>query len=474
MKQVIPSGFRDLLVNFVPQFTGPSFDNFAALVMGWVLCVGRHTISRVIQFGCIGMAQARKHHSAVYRFFSRAVWVLDQMEVVVLKLVLSFILGTEVYVLIDDTLCRKSGPHLWGAGMHHDPLNSTYGRGSRRVVSFAFGHNFVILSLWVALPWNPNRGIAVPVGVRLYRSKKLCPAEDYQKRTTLARQMLLSLVSHLPSDRRLIVVADAEYACGTVVRDLPHRVVFIGPMAMNAAVHALPSRRTGRGRPAIKGQRLPSPQQLAQNSSLRWQSRTVHLYGRDVNVLFKAQKCLWYQVAKTCLLHMIVTRDPKGRIEDRAYFTTDPDLSIEDIARGFARRWPQEVLHRNVKQHLGLEHPQNGWWKRRRRPKSEKKLPGPQPHPTRGELAARRTVPFVLLAYTIVVLWYLKHGNPKMDVARVRRHAPWYRHKTEPSFADMLHAARKALWAPRISTSPSQTCLSRNSTNQLMELVLSS
>jgi hypothetical protein len=23
---------------------------------------------------------------------------------------------------VDDTLARKSGRHIWGAGMHHDPL----------------------------------------------------------------------------------------------------------------------------------------------------------------------------------------------------------------------------------------------------------------------------------------------------------------------------------------------------------------
>ena len=43
----------------------------------------------------------------------------------------------------------------------------------------------------------------------------------------------------------------------------------------------------------------------------------------------------------------IVTRDPNDRIEDRAYFTTDPGMTVGDVLRGFARRWAQEVLHRD-------------------------------------------------------------------------------------------------------------------------------
>ena len=38
--------------------------------------------------------------------------------------------GPEVVVLVDDTLCHRSGPHLFGAAMHHDALRSTYMSGS--------------------------------------------------------------------------------------------------------------------------------------------------------------------------------------------------------------------------------------------------------------------------------------------------------------------------------------------------------
>jgi len=83
-------------------------------------------------------------------------------------------------------------PQLWGGGMHHDAAASSYGRcaSGRRHVAFAFGHNWVILAIWVPYPWNPDRGVAIPVLFRIYRSKKTSPKQHRRKRTILAFEML--------------------------------------------------------------------------------------------------------------------------------------------------------------------------------------------------------------------------------------------------------------------------------------------
>lgn len=38
-----------IIATFADCFTKPGFSNFATLMTGWVLCHGRHSISRVIQ-----------------------------------------------------------------------------------------------------------------------------------------------------------------------------------------------------------------------------------------------------------------------------------------------------------------------------------------------------------------------------------------------------------------------------------------
>lgn len=450
------SSFARLLVNFSSMFTCPSFLNFMTLCCGWLLCSGRRTISRVIQTGCFGEEQ--RHHSVFYRFFSRAVWSPAELGKRMLQLILDLglIPKNEPFILtVDDTLCRKSGAHIWGGGMHHDALLSSYGRGKSLMKFFSFGHNFVIVCICVQAPWNAQRKMAIPIAWRLYRSKKRCPAAEYRKRTELAKEMTAEIDTWLPQDRAVILAGDTEYACREVVRGLPERIKFVGPMNMDAALFAPPpSQAKGRGRPRQKGGRLLSPRQLIAAEQVPWESDEMLLYGKTVTVLIKTQLCLWYTVAGTRLVRMIVTRDPSGRIEDRAYFSTDAKMTVQQIAQAFSLRWTQEEMHRNVKQHLGLEDPQNGWWRRPKGQRRDKTIPGPQPHKERGEKAVTRTVPFILTIYGLVVLWYFGNGSAQDDVERARRRMPWYREKQEPSFGDMLAALRRHLWTGRIFSAP--------------------
>ena len=69
----------------------------------------------------------------------------------------------------------------------------------------------------------------------------------------------------------------------------------------------------------------------------------------------------------------------------------------------------------------------------------------------RTRAAIERTVPFQLLAYSLVVVWYRLHGDGAADVAARRHRQPWYRSKTDPAFSDMITALRRAVIEHRIS-----------------------
>lgn len=452
--QTIPATLVALLTPFAGVFSRPGFENFQALVVGWILCPGRHTISRVIQASA-GMTRGPKHHTAFYRFFSRAGWSVDALGRILLDLLLPFT-GSEVVLLVDDTLCHRGGPHLFGAAMHHDALRSTYTRGSAggRTVCFAFGHNWVVLALAVTPPWNPQRRFAIPILFRLYRSKKRTPSAQYRKRTELAAELIRLVLDALPEGHPVHLVGDAEYACQTLVRSLPPHVHFTGPMTMDAALYAEPTPYRGIGRPRVKGVRLASPEKLAQSRGTPWRTITVRIYGRKVSLQVKTCDCLWYTVAATRLVRVVLTHDPKGRLKDRAYFSTDPHRSAQDILRVFSFRWEIEVAFRNTKQTLGLQDAQNGWWRRAAHAPKARKREGPHPKGTRGMRAIEHTLPIGFLAYALVLLWYFQHGSPNKDVARARRDAPWYVKKTEPSFADMLVALRRSIWSQRLSAHP--------------------
>ena len=449
----IPESLRMLLLSFNGCFTQPGFMNFVALVTGWIACPGRHSISRVIQ-AASGVA-GEKHHSAFYRFLSKGSWAPDSVGRVVFTLLLPS-LPSEITAIVDDTLSHKSGPHIFGANMHFDAAKSTYGRGTSadRKAFFAFGHNWVVLSLWISLPWNRRRGLAIPVLFRLYRSKKSCPERQYRKRTKLAADLLGLLASWVPPNRQLDIVGDTEYACKTLVKHLPSDQHFTGPMCMDAALYAQPGEYQGRGRKRLKGKRLLSPKAFAKSKSTPWEKLELNIYGREVTILLKSQVCMWYTVAGTREVRMVVTRDPAGRIDDRAYFSTNPQKSVAEILAKFSKRWEIEVAFRNAKQSIGLEDPQNGWWRRKSDSPRPKKVPGPNPKGRRGEKAVNHTLAVAFATYALVVIWYLKHGEPAADVAQVKKEAPWYRHKRAPSFYDMLAAVRREIWAARFSAHP--------------------
>ena len=470
-EQYIPASLQGILSSFAGCFTRPSCENFTALVSGWILCQGRHCISRVIQVA--GGSGRAKHFSSLYRFLSRARWAADEVGRVLFSLLLPW-LSKDIEALVDDTLCHRSGPHIFGAGMHHDATRSTYGRGTAagRMAFFAFGQSWVVLALRVPLPWDGSRGVAVPILFRLYRPKRRCSQGSYRKRTELALELLQLLESWIPVGNRLFVAGDAEYACKTLVRGLTKATTFVGPMAMDAALYQPAGSYSGFGRPRKKGRRLASPRQLANSSSTRWTRMTVRIYGRRVKILLKTRRCLWYTVAGTRPVKMVVTRDPGGRIEDRAYFATDPDISIDELLQRFSRRWLIEVSFRDAKQCLGLEDPQNGWGRRKARAPRRRRRPGPQPRGRRGEIATLHTLPLAFVAYAVVIAWYLQHGQREHDLRRVWRRAPWYRTKDTPSFSDMLVSLRRETWAGRLSENPMDRRARRKIRKRLCDALL--
>jgi hypothetical protein len=60
-----------------------------------------------------------------------------------------------------------------------------------------------------------------------------------------------------------------------------------------------------------------------------------------------------------------------------------------------------------------------------------------------------RTVPFGLICFSAVTVWYALHGHAPEDVATHRTRARWYTTKTEPSYDDMAIKLRRVIIAAR-------------------------
>jgi hypothetical protein len=438
MPDLLLRSFTPFLLAFQPCFTQPGFSSFWALTCAWILCSGRRSLTRVIESGCLGRF---KHFSSFHRFFSQACWNLDDLGHCVFQLLLPFC-PQILTGAVDDTLARKSGRHIWGADMHHDPLRST----SKRPF-FSFGHSWVVFSLQVSFAFAPGKVWALPILVRLYRKRKkskVAPGRDgkperkqtgqatakqYRTRPQLALEMI-QVVARWLGPRKLRVPGDSEYAGGSISRHLPANTELISRMTMNAALYELPPpQAAGRGRRRKKGARLSNPAQMAQDIQQSWTKTTVWLYGRTVKVWYKSIDALWYSSAGPRLLRIVVVRDPRGRRRDDCFFSTDLTLKPPQILETFALRWPLEVCFRDVKQFLGFEDPQN-----------------------RVSKATQRTAPLVFYIYDLVLLWHATSGHVFAPKSAIER--PWYNRKTTVSFEDILRNLRQATWQEKIFTDP--------------------
>ena len=153
----LTDSFVALLRDFDPVFTAPTYQTFVAIVTGWILSQRHRYVTEIIfAGGHVGDG----HWSRFHRFFSHAAWDIDTFSMCLAKAVVGILApGATFFWAVDDTLCRKRGLTLYGAGMHYDPLIS-----SRKKPLVSWGHDWVVLCILIVNPfWAPTKVFALPV-----------------------------------------------------------------------------------------------------------------------------------------------------------------------------------------------------------------------------------------------------------------------------------------------------------------------
>jgi hypothetical protein len=238
---------------------------------------------------------------------------------------------------------------------------------------------------------------------------------------------MLVLVRHWLPDRPLVVVADSSYAVLDLLAccaALHHAVTVVTRLRLDAALYEpAPPRQPGtRGRPRLKGKRLPTLARRLADPATVWTTVTVpNWYGegpRPVDIV--SDTAVWYHGGLPAVaLRWVLIRDPDGEFDPQALLCTDLTADPAQILQWFVLRWQMEVTQEEVRRHLGVE-TQRQW----------------------SELAIRRTTPALLGLFSLVTL--LAHPPMLADPSPVRQ-AAWYP-KCEPTFADALALVRRALW----------------------------
>jgi hypothetical protein len=72
----IVSTLETILLSVLPVFTEPGGKLFIRLVMGWILCPSRHTVTGLLPYAD---PDGRRSHDAYHRFFRAGAWCTDAL-----------------------------------------------------------------------------------------------------------------------------------------------------------------------------------------------------------------------------------------------------------------------------------------------------------------------------------------------------------------------------------------------------------
>lgn len=207
---------------------------------------------------------------------------------------------------------------------------------------------------------------------------------------------------------------------------MKHRICFVTRLRLDACLYDFPAVRVGRGRPAKKGRRLLSPKQMIQQPDLQWTEAEVKWYGgKTRRVTYVTITCLWgAQGYEPLPMRLVLLKDLAGEYKTVALMGIDRhfELTAIEIIEWFVARWSQEVTHREVREHLGVE-TQRQW----------------------SDKAIARITPVLFALYSMVVLM----ADMIQALAPIKAaSAAWYK-KKHLTFSDLLREVRRHLWNSR-------------------------
>jgi DDE superfamily endonuclease len=420
--RTLPTTMIRLLEPFAPLFSKRVFQHVHVLVAGTILAPGRRTVSSALR--AMGLDQHKRFHR-YHRVLSRASWSTQEVSRILVGLLVEAFVpeGDPLIVGIDETLERRWGKKISAKGVYRDPVRST-----RETFVKSSGLRWVCVMLLVEIPWA-TRVWALPFLSALAPSERYAAARGrrHKKMTEWAWQLLL-LVRRWYPQREIVAVADRAYASLKLLsrcRSLSKPVTFVSRLRLDAALYEpAPVRHPGqRGRPRLKGERLPNLSAVAEEPTTVWKmTKIANWYGSgERTVEVASETAVWYSTGLFAVpLRWVLVRDPEGKFKPQALLCTDLEGDPQKIVCWFVMRWQLEVTFQEVRRHLGFE-TQRQW----------------------SELAIRRTTPALMGLFSLITLFAHRRMAPSTEAVR---RAAWYR-KPHPTFSDTLALVRKDLWA---------------------------
>jgi hypothetical protein len=323
-----------------------SAPRLAKLLVGAVLARGRRTVTSWIRAAGLS-GEFRPCYTTVSAAGKRSDRFAARLVHAVVKPLLA---GVDRLVFaLDDTPTPRYGPHVQGAGIHHNPTPGPAGG------PFLYGHVWVVLAILV--PHSLWGVLALPLLARLYIRKKdlagIDPTHRPAFRTKLeqAVELMTWAATWLKFlGKPLWVVADGAYAKAPFLKPMiACGVTVVSRLRKDAALWTVPGPRPKgrRGRPRKYGESRIDPGKRA-GQTRGWTTGTFDLYGQPTTKRYKTFLATWRPAGG--VIRVVLVDEPTGWV---AFFCTDPAATVADILGRVADRFTLEIAFRDVKEIVG-------------------------------------------------------------------------------------------------------------------------
>ena len=346
-----------------------TFHRLSGLAVGWLLTLGRHTVTRVL--AALGLVEA--DWTAFYRLFARDRVAYDALCRTLLRQTLALAPADAPYLAtVDGTTIPRRSRTMPGTGWLRAAGTAPFNRGLARY------QRFVDLC-WLPLPSADGSSRAVPLRWLPAFTAKAVPAAghppcpEWEAGLAALGWVRRELDALGRAAQRLVVVADGTYATVELWKRLPAGVVLLARCAKNRALFALPPRPTPgqRGRTRLYGDQARHPGEwLAERGG--WRQTAFAVRGRLLRPRFRVEGPYRLKRAAEHPVFLLVVKgvDRRSRKLRReptywlvsAQATGDGGWELPVPAATLLawawQRWEGEVAHREQKTTFGLGDPQ--------------------------------------------------------------------------------------------------------------------
>jgi hypothetical protein len=324
---------------------GRSRWRLSLILLGMVFARGRRTVTTWLR--AVGISDDFADYYYFLQPLGRKSKALAQRLWMLLLVQLET--GQRVLLAVDDTPTKRSGPHVQGAGIHHNP---TPGPADQK---FLYGHIWVTISLVLRHPLWQTIGLPL-LGLLYVRAKDIAkiPAKhawQFRTKLELAVQSLRMFAElAIAAGKAVWIVADGAFAKRPFLKPLRRMgVTVVSRLRKDAALRTLPTppKMRKRGRPRKYGAKRIHLKRRAAHP-LGWQQVECCVYGQRVTKTIKTFLAT-YRPADG-LIRVVIVKEDHGC---EFFFCTDPDATPCEIIEAFADRAAIEQDFHDVKEVWG-------------------------------------------------------------------------------------------------------------------------